>query len=97
MLIAAKNFKELNTAMETKGNDSWNIREILYAVIRGKTNTEVFFGVELSEEELAKIRKKYIDAGFTIISESVQTTAGGDNREPLHEIPARYRAIVSWE
>lgn len=94
-MINATNALEITNALNIGGNDSWNLREILYATIRGKTECQVFLGRELTEEELEIQRKKYLNLGYRIIREDVSTCSGGW-REPEYNHPPEYRAIISW-
>ena len=78
------------------GQDYWNQREILYATIRGKNECNIVLGHNLTEEELQVKRKKFLDLGYTIVSERCITSCGGDNREPLTECDPEYRAWIRW-
>ena len=91
-MISAKDALKL-----TKASDDWNTREILYATLRGKTDCQVFWGRELTDEELQAKRNEYRNLGFKIIREDVITSYGGNNREPETQCPAEYRAIISWD
>lgn len=80
----------------TKERDDWNLRKILYATIKGETECEVFWGRELTKEELEAKRKEYNNLGYNIVNERVITSWGGDNREELVECRPEYRAVISW-
>lgn len=85
-----------NALKLTREHDDWNLREILYATIKGKTECQVYWGVELTEEELKAKRREYKELGYHIIREDVYTSAGGW-REPEYNHPPEYRAVISWD
>lgn len=86
----------INALKLTKEHDDWNLREILYATINGKTMCKVYWGTELTEEELKAKRREWKNLGYRIIREDVYTSWGGDNREPEYNCPPEYRAVISW-
>lgn len=79
----------------TKEYNDFNLREILYAVLKGKTECQVCWGRELTKEELESKRREYKKLGYRILREDVYTSAG-DWREPEYTHPPEYRAIISW-
>jgi len=90
-MISANNALKL-----TQEHDNWNLREILYAVLNGKTECQVYWGIELTEEELKVKRREWRNLGYRIIREDVYTSSGGW-REPEYSHPPEYRAIISWD
>lgn len=80
----------------TREHDDWNLREILYATLKGKTECQVYWGRELTKEELEAKRREYKKLGYRIIREDVYTSAGGW-REPEYNHPPEYRAVISWD